>query len=516
MCEGTFQNIHVRCDNQEFCISLGTKEETLISNSSLSNCTQFSNDTLLCTFCQIHIDSVRIIPSTNWLFSLFSIYVLVIVILLILNCAGSFCLGYLSSVKSLFVLFAMELFYPLPVSDDTKANWKVELIPIKFIAWEYAGCDTLWAGVITCLCEKLESRFGRYKTRYFRRIKEDYKQNVDPLVKDSKFYFPGYMRPYRYCLVPRFIWLLVLIQIILLAVIVIALNVDAHLSKNSAGLVETIVIGIVGSGAALTFLLSVTNLLLFLRKSTESYISKLQKQVARPNFKEELGFMHLVKQEVQFLNELIAFMENLERKKFRIVLLVDDLDRCESMKVLKMLEAISILLSEPKTRFISLIAVDPRVVVKSLEITVDVIMHDSRINGHEYLKKMIHLPFWLPEMSDRKVRKLVESYLPSGIPTNDSTLNSEQNSSNRNDITPMRSSQNSDRKHEKESKKETEQETPGKAKYAFEKALEEIYKKPELICHNPRSIKRICNILNMAMRLYVSKRTSASDQQIER
>ena len=533
ICHGSIRYVEISCKGLENCTSLVNKEGILINNSSLYNCTQATNATLNCAFCVKHFAAIN--PYLIGMLAILGFFCLGCFIFMGIHCGseGTCCEAFCSSFKSLFQLFVIAFFYPLPVSDDNKSEWKVELIPVKFIAWEYAGCDTLWAGIITCLCDNLEARFGQYRSRYFRKIKGDYKNHVEPMLQGKQFYPSGYMRPYRCCFIPKFIWVLAVVLFIPLAIVVVSFYIDVQSIETSEELAKAIALGIFGSGVTLTFLLSVIKLLLFLRKSTKSYIENLQREMSRPDFKEELGFMHLVKQEVQLLNELIAYMENLERKHFRIVLLVDDLDRCEKRKVLKMLEAVSILLSEPRTRFISLIAVDPRVVVKSLELTVDVIMQDSRINGHEYLKKIIHLPFWLPEMDDCKVKKLVESYMPLEESMPQETPPGDQKENKKDKKSPAVPSTSSGKKQSqtpkneiemvdiepqegnKEENKDLKTEKKAEAGDAFKKALQVIHDKPEHICHNPRSIKRICNVLNMAMRLYVSKRTSATDHHIK-
>ena len=556
-CQGMILTVdNVRCDGQQICKGSVENKEISVSNSSLYNCTQFKNNTLQCTTCQQQNGLPTINPYTLGMWALLGFYFLCSSIFMIFHCVGS--LPCLSALKNYFKLFVIAFFYPVPVSTDVKNKWKVELITVKFIAWEYAGCDTLWAGILTCFCDRLESRFGKYRTRYFRRIRKEYQQNVKRLneyqqkeyqqnvnqqnvnqqnvnqqnvnqqninqqnvnqqnvnqqnvnstVQDPNVCSDVEMRPYTCCSVPNFIWAVAVMLFIPLTVIIIALTIDTE----SIELPKKIIAAVLGGGATLTFLFSVTKLLFSLSKSAKSHIENLQRQMFRPDIKQELGFMHLVKQEVHLLNELIGFMENFEGKNFRFLLLVDDLDRCEKQKVLKMLEAVSILLSEPNTRFISLIAVDPRIVVKSVELSVDVIIHDSRINGHEYLKKIIHLPFWLPEMDDSKVKKLVQSYMLSEESKSSCKSACEKECTcEPGTSSPKNGSRPVDRGGNETTNQDVNPETNAvkeKIQCAFKMALRQIQNCPKHVCHNPRSIKRICNVLNMTMRLYVSKRKS--------
>ena len=46
-------------------------------------------------------------------------------------------------------------------------------IYVNYNAWQYARCDTLWAGIITALAEKVEQEFGVFTTRVFRSLSLD-------------------------------------------------------------------------------------------------------------------------------------------------------------------------------------------------------------------------------------------------------------------------------------------------------------------------------------------------------
>ena len=67
-------------------------------------------------------------------------------------------------------------------------------------------------------------------------------------------------------------------------------------------------------------------------------------------------------------------------------------------QVKAVLEAVSILLSDPLSSFVCLIAVDSRVAVNCIENTMCTSMIKSNVNGQDYLKKIINLPFCLPEV----------------------------------------------------------------------------------------------------------------------
>jgi len=66
--------------------------------------------------------------------------------------------------------------------------------------------------------------------------------------------------------------------------------------------------------------------------------------------------------------------------------------------VKSVLESVSILLSDRSSPFVCIIAIDSRVAINCFAIKEE---EDDRpiVNGHEYLKKIINLPFCLPEVT---------------------------------------------------------------------------------------------------------------------
>ncbi|XP_077968890.1 uncharacterized protein LOC120344859 isoform X1 [Styela clava] len=118
-----------------------------------------------------------------------------------------------------------------------------------------------------------------------------------------------------------------------------------------------------------------------------------------------LGFMNDVKTEVMLMTQLINCIRFTHRINYKIVITIDDLDRCPNDKVKSVLEAVSILLSDKSSPFLCLIAVDSRVAVKCIEQDMGEVMLKANLTGHEYLKKIINLPFCLPEVAGNAKRK---------------------------------------------------------------------------------------------------------------
>ncbi|XP_078492068.1 uncharacterized protein LOC100180590 [Ciona intestinalis] len=135
---------------------------------------------------------------------------------------------------------------------------------------------------------------------------------------------------------------------------------------------------------------------------------------AKGNMAAELGFMNKVKTEVHVITKLIECVRFTHKKKFKVVITIDDLDRVPLSQVKSVLEAVSILLSDRSSPFICLIALDSRVAVKCIEEDMGSALLKANVNGHEYLKKIINLPFCLPEIDNTTKQHYIGGLIDQG------------------------------------------------------------------------------------------------------
>ncbi|MDR6564221.1 MULTISPECIES: P-loop NTPase fold protein [unclassified Arcicella] len=142
----------------------------------------------------------------------------------------------------------------------------------------------------------------------------------------------------------------------------------------------------------------------------EKIIEKLQSEEGQKLFKA------LVKEEKEgkkHTNVVAEFREDfkelLKATNFkRLVVIIDDLDRCSPERIIENLEAIKLFLNVPKTAFI--IGADPRIVKYAIE-------HKYRNNKEieednnriviDYLEKLIQLPYSLPRLSESEVETYI-------------------------------------------------------------------------------------------------------------
>lgn len=103
------------------------------------------------------------------------------------------------------------------------------------------------------------------------------------------------------------------------------------------------------------------------------------------------------------------FAELLDATNFkRLVVIIDDLDRCSPERIIENLEAIKLFLNVPKTAFI--IGADPRIVKYAVEHKYKSNKEIEEENNRiviDYLEKLIQLPYTLPRLSESEVETYI-------------------------------------------------------------------------------------------------------------
>ena len=90
---------------------------------------------------------------------------------------------------------------------------------------------------------------------------------------------------------------------------------------------------------------------------------------------------------------------------FRIVVFVDDLDRCSPKKTLEVLESIKVFLG--MEGFIYVIGISHDIVIKLIDIEYE----KSGVKGEQYIKKMIQIPITLPKWDNKDISQLVRDFI---------------------------------------------------------------------------------------------------------
>ncbi len=165
--------------------------------------------------------------------------------------------------------------------------------------------------------------------------------------------------------------------------------------------------------------------------STEALRSFIEKRAGSDDYKKHLGIISIVRKDFEILNELfvghnkenqvnenaIIFKEKFKTPLERIILYIDDLDRCPEENVVQVLEAVNLLMAFPL--FIVVVGVDPRWVKNAL-IKKHHLQFSGQINGFEYntieiidpsnyLEKIFQIPFCLKDANQESIKGMIRN-----------------------------------------------------------------------------------------------------------
>ncbi|HVF41988.1 MAG TPA: P-loop NTPase fold protein [Pyrinomonadaceae bacterium] len=166
----------------------------------------------------------------------------------------------------------------------------------------------------------------------------------------------------------------------------------------------------------------------------------IQDRAASDDYRKHLGLLALVRRDFSDLSDLIqkgnrelneardaaALDEKKEEEVApvnRIVLYIDDLDRCPHEKVVAVLQAVHLLLAFPL--FVVVVGVDGRWVAQSLRKGYPGLLgRDERAQGesaeaagatatpHDYLEKIFQIPFWLNPLEEDSTKQMLRKLMP--------------------------------------------------------------------------------------------------------
>jgi KAP family P-loop domain len=114
-----------------------------------------------------------------------------------------------------------------------------------------------------------------------------------------------------------------------------------------------------------------------------------------------------------------SLAEFVERGRQRIVVFIDDLDRCLPTSALQLLESMKLFFD--LEGFVFVVGLDREVVQRAVELKYRPLEAaagavDSPVKGSEYIKKVFQLPFTLPPVSVRQVDEFLASLDDAGLP----------------------------------------------------------------------------------------------------
>jgi hypothetical protein len=258
--------------------------------------------------------------------------------------------------------------------------------------------------------------------------------------------------------------------------------------------------------------------------STEALYSFIERRANSEDYKKHLGIVSIIRKDFEVLSDLLIdhkqeASQNSESKEFnamfnkpleRIILYIDDLDRCPEQRVVEVLEAVNLLMAFPL--FVVVVGVDPRWVKTALlkkykKQFTENSENEEAISPSNYLEKIFQVPFHLKDAGDESIKGMIKTLAKTKpnliISKTEDDYDSNDYDSNDYDSNDYETEKDDKQEIVEKSEENTILTTPSIQLFKKEtiEALEITDKESELlqnmsqiIGNNPRAIKRFVNI----------------------
>ncbi|XP_053329176.1 NTPase KAP family P-loop domain-containing protein 1 [Spea bombifrons] len=292
-----------------------------------------------------------------------------------------------------FFRLLWHLFFYYPVITNRHLERKsIEFIFVHFSAWQYAGSDRLWAGLVTTVCERIRSHFGILPLSVFNvlgskpiREREEERSLNEWIFKKT------------FSIILVVVFLVLIVGLLLLTVPVRTGSQDGD--QKTATVFGSIATILSGSSIFMTVFQLCKSVLI-------SQKQKIERLVNSQKFSSQMGFMNEVKKEVELVTHMVQCMEIFQKQKIRVVLQITSLELCAPDKVVGVLDAMNTLLSDRQAPFISILVVDPSIIVSCLENASS--LKGMADNGYMFLNRTVTLPFCVPALGKKTKLQLLK------------------------------------------------------------------------------------------------------------
>lgn len=238
---------------------------------------------------------------------------------------------------------------------------------VNFNAWEYSSAELIWPSLVRKIMDQLEAKVswgfpGRFITKLSRNLKHQLKESQGQIIA---------------------------ITLILAGLSIYALQKFGFDVKVLWG--ASLALGVGGLLKVVADTLS---------KPISSWITTLFK---KSNYGKEISYMADIRADLEILVNLL--LKNNER----VLVVIDDLDRCDSRKAVEVLQAINLLLNFDS--FIICLGLDTRIITCAIEEYYKNLLGSAGASGYEYLDKIIQIPFCIPQPNSDQISHFLDSYL---------------------------------------------------------------------------------------------------------
>jgi Cdc6-like AAA superfamily ATPase len=238
---------------------------------------------------------------------------------------------------------------------------------VSFNAWEYSATEVIWPGLVRKIMDTMEREVSGGRIRLKR---SKLRRNFVRRLKDEA---------------PR-----VVVTGVVLGAILGSVLLGSGFNLKTAALTFSAV-GLVGLGKVLVDTLNAP---------LSQWVTALFQDT---DYGKQIGHMAEIRDDLELLETL------LREENGRMVVVIDDLDRCEPEKAVEMLQAINLLLNFES--FIVVMGIDARIVTRAIEKHYTHLLGPAGASGYEYLDKIVQIPFRIPNSEPDTIRTFLQAQL---------------------------------------------------------------------------------------------------------
>ena len=261
-----------------------------------------------------------------------------------------------------------------------------------------AGGEDTVTQMVGTLLDSLEQTYGKFTTRLFRAV------GAQPESSSSSLSFRTFAG------IPYVLLYLLTFALGWLEITLIILSVENSLAEG-AGSVQAVteqavhvMLVFCSSILALIFLVKLRTIVVLVRSLFTSQRSHLITATENTEILRSEGIIQAVRNELAFLVRMVESLDGFTDRHSRLTIIVDGLDIIEQRKVLQVLDTVHYLFSDPGHPFIILIAIDPHIIIKAIELNINEAFADTSVGGFAYLRNVIHLPFFLQSSGTQRIK----------------------------------------------------------------------------------------------------------------
>lgn len=145
----------------------------------------------------------------------------------------------------------------------------------------------------------------------------------------------------------------------------------------------------------------------FVIKNKQSALYLMETYGKTKDYTNHLGFQNEIEKEITFLLE-----EYIDQSKERLVLFIDDLDRCDEQMIINILDGLRLVLDNPSinSRLTIITAIDEEILSKAIE---HKYFHENinpEVDSEKYIEKFFLLGIKLTQLQENDIEELVDLY----------------------------------------------------------------------------------------------------------